>query len=504
MENENLNPLTPREDPELITDVVGRSPVSQDTQLNAQTPEEAVAARDEAWLEEFFRDFSLPEDELAKDPVPKEPILKENWETAPIPPVQAAQPAADPQQDRDEDFVPPAKDKNRGLWGMLTSLPHLAAGLILLALIVVIGASLGHTLWTSVSDLMAFGKEDQSITITITEKEVKRAPDGTVIFVDIDGIAKKLADAGLIDHPDLFVTFATLTGKDQDIAAGTYTLNSYFDYNALINGMSYHAPIREIVTVMIPEGYTCAQIFRLLEEKGVCSAADLETYAANGELDDYWFLEGVTRGSKYCLEGYLFPDTYDFYVGDDAGRVIGKFLSNFNYRFTDSMREDFQRMQERYAKMLASHGYGSEYIAAHPLTIHQLVTLASIVEKESANGSESFDIASVYYNRLTNQKEYPYLDADATVHYAIGDYFGDVKELTQAQLSTNSPYNTRGVQKGLPPGPIANPGIYSLYAVLDPNETNYHYYLLDPKAGTHKFAATYNAFLQLRKELGYS
>ena len=125
------------------------------------------------------------------------------------------------------------------------------------------------------------------------------------------------------------------------------------------------------------------------------------------------------------------------------------------------------------------------------------------MEKESGEPAESFDIASVFYNRLSNQKEHPYLDADATVHYAIGDYFGEIKALTQAHLNTNSPYNTRGVQKGLPPGPISNPGIYSLYAVLDPNETNYHYYVLDPSVATHKFAATYNEFLQIKKELGY-
>ena len=320
---------------------------------------------------------------------------------------------------------------------------------------------------------------------------------------DIEAIADKLHEAGLVDNPKLFSEFATRTGKDMEISAGTFTLNTYYDYNAIINGISFSAASKQVVTVMIPEGYTCAQIFALLEEKGVCSAKDLEQYASQGELEDYWFLEGVTRGTKYCLEGFLFPDTYDFYVADDPGRVIGKLLGTFDYRFTDIMKEDFAEMQDRYAQMLASHGYGSDYIASHKLTIHQLVTMASIVEKESANANESFDSAAVFFNRLANAREFPYLDADATVHYAIGDYFGEVKELTKNHLATNSPYNTRGVQKGLPPGPIANPGIYSLYAVLDPNENNYCYYVLNPKEGVHVFAETYDQHLANMKELGY-
>ena len=479
-------------------------------QESGQSKASAAKAKEDAWLEEFFRDFSLPEDVDTPAPSPKEQILKDRWETAPIPTAQIPELPNDmiyeedtDNPDGDEPAGAPAKDKTRGLWGMLHSIPHLLASCIWLALIVVIGVTLGRTLWTCASDLLAFGKEDTQVTITITENEAKRAPDGTLIHVDIDAIADKLHQAGLVDSPELFVKFATLTGKDKDIAAGTYTLNTYFDYNAIINGLSYHPAAKKTITVMIPEGYTCAQIFATLADKGICSVADLETYAANGELDDYWFLEGVTRGSKYCLEGFLFPDTYDFYVNDDPKRVIEKFLSNFDYRFSELMREDFKKMQERYAQMLSSHGYGSEYIESHKLTIHQLVTLASIVEKESASGNDSFDIASVFYNRLSNAKEFPYLDADATVHYAIGDYFGEIKELTKTHLNTNSPYNTRGVQKGLPPGPIANPGIYSLYAVLDPNETNYHYYVLDPKAGTHVFAATYREHQNNLNRLGY-
>jgi hypothetical protein len=199
--------------------------------------------------------------------------------------------------------------------------------------------------------------------------------------------------------------------------------------------MVNYGPVMDEVDIMFPEGYNCAQIFALLEEKGVCTVADLEAYAAEGELSDYWFLEGVERGHKYCLEGYLAPDTYTFYTNDEPGRVLEKFLAEFDDRFTDKMKEDFATMQQRYNQALSDNGYGNEYIANNPLTLHKLVTLASIVQKETANDAESYNIASVFYNRLTDPASHPYLGSDATVYYAIGDYFGEKGELSQEELT---------------------------------------------------------------------
>ena len=234
----------------------------------------------------------------------------------------------------------------------------------------------------------------------------------------------------------------------------------------------------------------------------MCTVKELEEYAANGELKDYWFLEGIERGDKYCLEGFLFPDTYDFYTNDDPKRVLEKMLDDFDYRFTDAMKENFQQMQERYANMLSGNGYDSEYIDSHQLTLPQVVTMASMVQKEMATTKESFTIASVLYNRLTNQKEYPRLDCDATVYYAIGDYFWEKEELTQEDLDFDSPYNTRKNQ-GLPPGPICNPGIYAIYAALDPDDTDYHYYVYSKEAGEHLFSETLAEHEQKVEALGY-
>lgn len=377
----------------------------------------------------------------------------------------------------------PGLKKGYGLLGI----PHLLATFIWLAIIMVIGISFGRMLWVSCADLLAFGKPDEQVVITIEEGD------------SLDVISQKLADADLIRYPGLFKTFAEVTGKYENISVGTHNLNSKYDYNAMINAMTSYTS-REEVEVMIPEGYNCAQIFQLLEEKEVCSAAQLEAYAATGELDDYWFLEGVTRGERYCLEGYLFPDTYKFYKNDEPRRVLEKFLNDFDYRFTDRMKENFVSLQERWADMLFENGYGSEYVASHPLTIHKVVTLASIVEEETGSATESYTIASVFYNRLASP-DFPYLDSDATVYYANGVYF-EREELTAADLAIDSPYNTRK-STGLPPGPISNPGLYSLYAVLDPDDTNYYYFIYDESISGHRFSKTISEHNEWADRLGY-
>lgn len=446
-----------------------------------------------------------PEEEAAEPAAPQEafPVEEElpvELEEEPQEQPEEAQeefPAgeAGPEADEGEEIVVldqkkrrPKINKDGGFWGILFNLPHLLTTIVWIAIIVMIAVPLGRLLWMGVADVMAFGKESREVTVTIDADDTA------------EDMAKKLADAELIRYPWLFQKFAELTGKAERVDPGTYTLNAYLDYNAMLRNMVNRGPAQEIVTVMFPEGYNCAQIFAKLEENGVCTVAELEEYAANGELEDYWFLEGVERGSKYCLEGYLAPDTYEFYTDDEPGRVLEKFLDAFDARFTDKMREEFVLMQERYSKALAKNGYGQSYIDSHPLTLHNVITLASIVQKETANDNESYTIASVFYNRLTDPADHPYLGSDATVYYAIGDYFAESGELTAEQLAVSSPYNTRN-NPGLPPGPICNPGAYSLYAALDPDDTSYYYFIYSPKEGKHLFSSTLKEHEQKAKDL---
>lgn len=397
------------------------------------------------------------DEQAASDQLPPEEILQGNSE--------------DPVEEISLRKGRPKRKKGYGMFGI----PHILATGIWLALIVAIGVSLGRVAWVCAAEVLAFGREDKVVSVTIDDADT------------LDDIANKLQEAGLIRYPGLFKAYGIFSNAREDISSGTFNLNTIYDYHALVGEMNYYSSSREIISVTIPEGYSCQQMFALLEEKGVCTAEKLENYAATGELGDYWFLEGVERGDKYCLEGFLFPDTYDFYENDDAEQVLRKLLNNFEKRFTDEMIVGIDTLNEKLAERLSANGMGEEYIAEHKMDVRDVVIVASLIEKETANNDESYDIASVIYNRLTNPEEYPYLNIDAALLYVLGHK----EALTTEDTQIDSPYNTYN-HAGLVPGPITNPGLNSINAALTPNDTNYYFYVLDTNAETrqHHFTKT--------------
>jgi len=381
-------------------------------------------------------------------------------------------------EEEDEEFIndiflkklhPKAK-KGSGLFGI----PHLISTAIWLCIILAVGVSIGRLVWVCAADLLALGKTGQEITITVEDTD------------DLGDVAEKLQKAGMIRYPGLFKMFAELTGKGNNILVGaiTFSEETVYDYNALVNAMSYRGGSSVTVEIMIPEGYSCAQIFALLDEKGVCTESELEEYAANGELESYWFLDGVERGHKYCLEGFMFPDTYKFYLDDEPRRVIEKFLNDFEYRFTDRMVDKFVALNQK---------------TGLKLSIRDVVIMASIIEKEKANALEGYTISSVFYNRLMNAANYPYLNSDATIHYAM-EYYSKGELNTDEQINA-SPYNTY-TQTGLPAGPIANPGLASLDAALEPEDTKYYFFIFDKEAGVHRFSRSLIEHEEWRRKLG--
>ena len=212
--------------------------------------------------------------------------------------------------------------------------------------------------------------------------------------------------------------------------------------------------------LLIPEGYTCRQIFELLEENKVCTAIDIANYAASGELKEYWFLDGVNRGDAYCLEGFLFPDTYDFYENSSPREVLEKMLDNFNHRFTEEMKQQLNLLNGN--------------VTGNSFTLRDVVIVASMIEKETSSNEESPKIASVIYNRLFDWGGNPaYLNIDASIVYALEGK----TDLTAEDLRIDHPYNTY-TNIGLTPGPISNPGLASIKAALN------------PATGTHQFSTT--------------
>ena len=347
----------------------------------------------------------------------------------------------------------PKRKKGEGFLGI----PNILVTFVWLALIVCIGVTLGRMLWVCAADVLAFGREDKPVTITIYEADT------------MEDIVDKLYDNGLIRYKSLFNLYADISDAEEDIQPGIYDLNTRYDYHALVNFMSPRSSREVVEGVLIPEGYTCQQIFSLLEENKICTAVDLAAYAADGELNDYWFLEGVERGAENCLEGYLFPDTYDFYKNSSPREVLTKLLDNFDSRFNEDMRQQIDTLNEK----VTDGSYG----------IREIVIVASLIEKESASAEESPAVAGVIYNRLFNWGYPAYLNIDAAIVYAQG---GDSERI---DTKLESPYNTY-TNIGLTPGPIANPGLSSLKAALNPESHNYYYYVLNPSTGKHQFSTT--------------
>ena len=244
---------------------------------------------------------------------------------------------------------------------------------------------------------------------------------------------------------------------------GSYELKSSYDYRALVQNMRAGSGAAQTIDVTFPEGFTLHQIFLRLEENEVCSY-DALVEAAESYKYNYSFLEGMEAGDMSRLEGFLFPDTYQFYVGMQASSAINKFLQRFYYILTADM-----------LKQAEDRG----------MDLREVITVASLIEKEAAvdpaNGvDERARVASVIYNRL---KAGMTLGIDASILYEYPDHTGAP---TAEMIATDSPYNTR-LHTGLPPTPICNPGLDAINAALNPESTGFYYYALDTATGTHRF-----------------
>lgn len=469
-----------------------------------QVLEETESPTDENGDLDDEEDFSLPDEFFlpvekseSDEPIPeKEPVYTEVDLTGILLPqhVDAIEQEAEPEpeaaetEEAEDIYAPPLskrRPKNTGTYGFF-GIPHMVVTAIWLALILFIGASAGRMIWQVAADMLAFGRPNQTVTITISSND------------NLDSIAQKLHDTGLIEYPGVFKIYGKLFNAEKKIKPGTYELNTIFDYLALVKNMSSTAT-RVSTKVAIPEGYTCRQIFRLLEKNGVCTVEAMEEAIMNADLSEYWFLEGIDQSNPNCLEGYLFPDTYNFYLDHDPEGVLKKLLDNFENRFSETMREKLDLLNETLADMMRSHGLSESYIQNNLFTIKEVVIVASMIEKETSGDEESYFIASVIYNRLTNPGEYPYLNIDAALVYITGR-----SPITAEDLKLDTPYNTY-LYKGLIPGAISNPGLASLNAALSPENSEYYYYALDPSTGSHKFFKTYKAhqnFLESLKNGG--
>lgn len=266
-------------------------------------------------------------------------------------------------------------------------------------------------------------------------------------------ITARLTGLRLVSHGMKFKIMARYYGLDTKIRAGEYRLSTRMTPAEIMKRFTIGDVMLHRVT--IPEGFTVDQVADRMEKAGLCRAG---VFLKTADNPDFALRMGI---SGKTVEGYLFPDTYMFERNPGAGKIITTIIQHFRSVFSEQWKKQAMRLG---------------------MTVRQIVTLASIIEKETAVASERTIIASVFYNRL---KLHMRLESDPTVIYGIKGFNGN---LTRKDLERKTPYNTYVIY-GLPPGPIANPGRASLKAALFPAKTDYLYFVAMPD-GSHYFSTT--------------
>lgn len=319
-----------------------------------------------------------------------------------------------------------------------------------------------------------FNHEASKGDIVISEEE-------RILFVIQDGssttaIANKLKEMGLISSVDFFKILSKYEGYDGTYKTGSHYLKKGLDMRDIMKILS---GTTETIKVTFPEGFTIKKIAARLQANGLCTQEAFLQEVNNCILDEafmeeYSFLKGLDYSNRdYALEGYLFPDTYFFDLSAEPRDIIEMMLDNFYNQYLIS-----------YYTKAEALGY----------TMDDVIKLASIVEKECKVSSERRKVAGVFYNRMfkTQDNTLKYLQSCATLQYIIERDTGSIKDvLSLEDEKIQDVYNTY-LYQGLPPGPICSPGIASIKAVLNLEEHDYYFFVLDSRtsAGTHLFAKT--------------
>lgn len=317
--------------------------------------------------------------------------------------------------------------------------------LVWLVMVLFIGFALAQYAVTGINDMLAIGREKINVTVEI--------PKGA----STEQIAQALEDAGVIQRADFFQIYSKMTKADGHYNNGTYKLDTSMDYEAIINNLQSNANRVDIVKITFPEGTNAVEVAKLLADNGVCSQEEALQYINSNGLDEkYAFLKELTGDRYYRMEGYLFPDTYEFFKDEAPENAISKLVSNCNRKLTQEVREA---------------------IAASGMTTDQVMTLASMIQAEAANEEDMYVISSVFHNRLNSDGSDGLLrlQSDPTMYYPYRTRNAVPENLRE---SYSSKYNTYEIE-GLPAGPICNPGAKAIDAALHPKDTNYYYFCHD-------------------------
>ncbi len=388
----------------------------------------------------------------------------------------AAKPSAPVIQNRNTPKKPLTQEQARKLrakkkYNFINSVLVACVCLIFITILTVTASTVAMT---TINDILVIDKGDNAGSVSVYIE-----PES-----DYDEVFGALKDAGLIKQPlitDIFCKFRHydeievyedgkyVETKRISYEAGTYYLDADMGVEAMLESMmSSRLNSSETVRLTFPEGWTIAQIFEKIEKYRVCEADKLY---ANLDIigSQYGFIEsiGTVNGRYLKAEGYLFPDTYDFFIGENASSVIKKLFNNFDAKWKDEYNDRLKELN---------------------MTVDEIITIASIIQREAANSSQMGAVSSVIHNRLADKATYPFINMDSTSNYisVLAKDFDVLNDFYEKLYAAS--YNTYS-NTGLPPGPICNPGAAAIRAALYPDDTKYYYFCHDD-SGNIYLAAT--------------
>lgn len=329
-----------------------------------------------------------------------------------------------------------------------------------ISMILLVSIALTRYLMVGVDDLLAVSRASGSAQVELEEN------------CSVGDVADVLKEQGVINNSFFFTMYCLVTGADDGFGQGSFTLDTNLDYEAIINYLQTTGNRQDVVTITFPEGLSLLEVAQKLEENEVCTVEEVLEAANSGEYDNYDFINAIDNEEDryYKLEGYLFPDTYDFYKGEDPKIALGKMINNCQNRFSKETRDEIQEQ-----------GY----------TIDEVLTLASIVQAEATDEKDMRMVAGILINRLENgaSRDIYRLECDSTTYYP----YRSKSQVPEKERDTfKSTYDTYTIE-GLPPGPICNPGMDAIQAVLEPSsESAGMYYFCHDADGNAYYASTWS------------
>lgn len=362
-----------------------------------------------------------------------------------------------PQEFEQEQYQPHARKKKKGRFGCLIVI-------VLFAVLLIAAGLLGTRFMNEV-----YGSDTKGSEVTV------HIDQGSGPLT----IGRALQEAGVIQTPKLFQLYVRYTESAGQLQYGDFTLCAGMSYDEIIEALSVTVK-RDTVTITFPEGITALRFAQLMEENGLCTAEEFLDVANNGDFSQYDFWNQIPEDDTIFMkcEGYLFPNTYEFYADDEVYNYVNTFYAEFDRQVTADLRA---RAEEE------------------GMTLHEAITLASFVQEEAGN-DQNAKVSAVFHNRLAEGSPYPRLESNVSSYVQreddnnylynwVAPYYGGWDNIPAEIYAAYNTYE----HEGLTPGPVSNPGIEAIKAALYPDEqyiADGYYFFVTDKNGKYYYGKT--------------